>query len=235
MSRGLSSAVKALLGAARIPTITLLFEFHTLDLRLTNWPRNITHDGKVYTGAQATADRFAVNVEGLGENLKFEVPSSVVEFVSKNGWAQNHFFSDSFREDTVTITLLYVSGTSHVATGWETTYKCDAEEINADRVRIRLGSLDAVTGSETPRRTTQTEGCQWKFQESNDEGGCPFRWVAGVHAVALKTCDRTYDGPNGCAKHFPDVTDPVTGQTIERPKPYGAFPGSVDHRLVRAT
>lgn len=209
-------------------------EFNALGLRLTNWPRNLTFNNKTYTGARATANKFILKAEGLSENLKFEAPSAVIDIKSLNGWAQKHFFKDEFRGDTVTITLLYHSGNSFLETGWVTTFACDAEEVNADEVRIRLSSIDAVTGTEVPRRTTQEEGCQNDFQVFDAFGGCTFIWIEGIHAAALRTCSKIYDGENGCIDHFPDVVDPVTGLTVSRPKPYGAFLGSVDHRLVRA-
>lgn len=233
MSRGMDQALLTLLSALKLPRIVLLFEFHDNDLRLTNWPRDIDHGGKTYTGTTTTANKFNIKAEGLGENLGYEAPTAVVQIDSVNAWAQGKFFRDEFREDRCTITLLYISGNSFLSSGWETTYRCDAEEIDANKVRIRLGSLDAVTGTESPRRTTQSEGCQWHFQQSDEDGGCTFRWMVNYHSPALRTCDRTYDGPNGCRAHFPDVVDPVTGQTVSRMKPYGGFLGSVDHRLVR--
>lgn len=230
MSRGLSTTVKALLSAFRLPRMVILVEFNTLGLRLTNWPRSITINSKTYTGARASANKFVLRASGLGENLDFEAPSAVLEIHSLNGWAQAYFFSDSFRGDTVTISLLYISGNSFLETGWTTTYACDAEEVTADVVKIRLASIDAVAGVEAPQRMTQEEGCQFDFQV----GGCTFRFVQGVHAAALAKCSKSYDGPNGCKDHFPDVTDPDTGTAIPRPKPYGAFLGSIDHRLVKS-
>lgn len=234
MSRGLETAVKLLLNALALPSMVVTFEFETQGLRLTNWPRTITVGGKTYTGAKASADEFVITGKGFGENLRFEAVTAVIEIASLNGWAQAKFFNDVFREDTCVVTILYVSGSSFVSTGWATRYKCDAEECSADKVNIRLGSLDAVTGTEAPRRTTQADGCQSTFQVSDETGGCPFRWSATAHSAALATCDRTYDGPNGCVAHFPPLTDPVTGQSVPRLKPYGGFLGAVDHRLVRA-
>lgn len=233
-SRGLSTAVLSLLDALSLPRMVVLFEFETLGLRLTTLPRSITHSGKTFRGTQVGPDVYAIKATGMSENLDFEAPSAVLEIESKTGWAQAHFFADEFREDTVVVTLLYSDGSSFLETGWQTRFKCDAEEIDVDRVRIRLGSLDAATGTEIPRRTTQSDGCQWQFQRSDEFGGCPFRFDPSVHVPALATCDHTYDGPNGCVKHFPDIVDPRTFDLRPRIKPYGGFLGSVDHRLVRS-
>jgi len=232
-SRGLSTAVLSLLDAFSLPRMIVLFEFETLGLRITNFPRSLTFENDVYTGGKAAADEFTVKALGMSENLNFEAPSAVIEIGSVNGWAQALFFADSFREDTCIVTLLYSTGSGFLSTGWRTRFKCDAEECNAANVRIRLGSLDAATGTEVPRRTTQSEGCQWRFQQSDPIAGCTFRFDPSVHVAALATCDRTYDGANGCGKHFPDITDPRTGDERPRVKPYGAFLGSLDHRLVK--
>ena len=232
MSRGLETAVKALLSALNLPMMAVAIEFETLNLRITNWPKDITIGGKTYVGAKASSDEFTVKGEGFGENLRLEAPTAVIEIGSMNGWAQAHFFNDAFREDTCVVTLLYVSGASFVTTGWTTRYKCDAEEVDADKVRIRLGSLDAVSGTELPRRTTQSDGCQWKFQFSDAIAGCTFRYNSAVHKAILAACSRTFDGPNGCTDHFPDIIGPVSGVVEPRPKPYGGFIGSIDHRLV---
>lgn len=230
--RGLETAALTVLALLNLPKMTFVLEFGS-GLRLANTPKSITIGTKVYTGARAGANPHTIRVEGLGESLGFDVPAAIVEIGSLGGARQADFFADTIRGDTVTITLLYVSGNSYLPTGWATTFTCDAEQIDADMVKIRLASNDAVNGTEAPRRTSQGSGCQFEFQVSDEDGGCPFRWVQGVHAAALKTCDRTYDGANGCLVHFPPITDPVTGTAIQRPKPYGAFLGSVDHRLVR--
>lgn len=230
--RGLETAALALLDKLRLPRMPLVVEFGS-GLRLANWPTSITVGAKTYTGSKATENRHLLKVEGLGETLNFEVPSAVIEITSMNGWAQGTFFLDDFRGDTLTITQLYISGNSFLPTGWAATYTCDAELADADTVKIRLASNDAVNGTESPRRTSQGSGCQAELGVSDEEGGCPFRWVQGVHATALKTCSRTYYGANGCLAHFTPITDPVTGDLIRRVKPYNAFLGSVDHRLVK--
>lgn len=230
--RGLETAALAVLQALGVPRLPVVLEFGN-GLRLASTARSITIGSKTYTGAKATSNHHTISVDGMGESLNFDAPAAIVEIGSLDGWAQGRFFADDFRGDTCTVTVLYASGNTFLPSGLAMTFKCDADQVDADTLRIRLASNDAVNGTEAPRRTSQSSGCQFELGVSDAEGGCPFRWTQGVHATALKTCSRTYDGANGCKAHFPNITDPVTGESIPRPKPYGAFLGTVDHRLVR--
>lgn len=239
MSRGLTNAVKVLFSALDIPNVVVLVEFETLGLRLTNWPKDITFENAVYSGSGRTTDPFSLAAEGLGENLNFESPQAVLTVASVDGWFQAHSLNDELRGDVCVITILYATAAGDfLASGWTTRFACDAEEGNEDEVRVRLSSLDVVSGIESPRRTVQTQGCQWNFQESDSISGCTFRYDstffqgAPIHPARLQECDRTLDGPKGCIEHFPDITDPVTGDTVPRVKPFGAFAGNIDHRLV---
>jgi len=220
--------VVALLNLLKVPSLAVLVEFNTLGVRLVNIPAGLTFGGKTYTAAVLKCD-------GFGENLLWEAPSATLEIASLDGTQQARFLNDSFRGDTVTLTVLYASGGSWLSTGWSSTYTADAETCSANSVVIRLASMDAVQGTEVPRRTTQEHGCQHDFMR----GGCHFRWYTGL-SIALKECDKGYDTPNGCKAHFPDLGlatgrpwEPTSaGARIAQPKPYGGFLGAVDHRLV---
>lgn len=238
MSRGITSTVMAFLSALRLPRLPVLVEFPDLGIRITNWPKDLTISGKVYTGSSGT-HKFTVKIDGLGESLEFVAPSAVIEIGNLDGYFGAMSFDDLFRGTSVTITILYVSGSTFLSTGWTTTYHADADEVNADVVKLRLTSADAVLGTLLPRRTTQEAGCQFKF----GQGGCPFRW-SSFFGTKLKTCDHGYNSSNGCKEHFPDLclesqvtwvsSDLALGRTrIVQPKPYGAFPGPIDHSIVR--
>lgn len=232
--RVLESAALAFLESRKIPLMPFVVEFSD-GTKLANYPTNITLDGVVYVGMKQTTDEFTLALSGLGENLDFEVSSATIDITSLNGWAQVEFFLDTWRGQQIRVTQLYFNGSVFARTGWETSYTCDAEQADANTVTILLASNDAANGTEGPRRTSQGAGCQAELSVvDSDGGGCTFVWVAGVHAVVLQTCSRSYYGTNGCKDHHPDIVDPVTGLDIPRVRPYNAFLGSVDHKLVRA-
>lgn len=239
MARTFTTLVKSLLAATGVPALIIGVEFRDLGLKLTNWPRDFTADGRTYTGGRGDHP-FTLELDGLSESLEWDAPTAVLKIESLDGYFTSLFFSDSFREDQVTVRVFYLDGSTPTATGWVSTYTCDMDEADAQHVSLRLAAADAVLGTEIPRRTTQEGGCQHDFQR----GMCSYRWAAGA-STALKRCDHGYDTPNGCKAHFPDLclehqtawnasVCPGLGHTrVVQPKPYGGFLGSVDQTIVR--
>lgn len=219
--RSFDASLQAILDALQQPTFAVIVHFSTLGLRYTNWPSAITYGGNVYSPQN-------IVVEGMSENILCEAPSARLTITSLDTTQQVRFLADTFRGDTVTVTLLYLASGTWTTTGWTYTFTADADECDANEVRIRLGSSDAVRGTEVPRRTTQEAGCQFDYKQ----GGCPYRGP-------LTTCKKTY---KDCKNHFPDLcenegiawsscTGPTTHKRVVQGKPYGGFLGGMTHRL----
>lgn len=215
-----ASNVQTLLEGKQQAAFALVVSFDDLGVKLTNHYRAITYGGASYSAAVFV-------VKGLSENFVTETPAASIEITSLDDTWQARLKADSLRGTDVTISILIdVSGT-WTATGWSQTLTCDSEAGDSKKVTIRLGSSDAVNGTEVPRRTTQEAGCQFDFQRRE----CPFRWRQGM-SEALRTCDKTLDGPLGCTAHFPDVTG-ADGVVRQVPLPYGGFIGNMARGQIR--
>lgn len=211
-----SAGIQSVLAALASPKFAVLVSFSALGVRYTNHRSAISYGGQTYSPANLV-------ITGLGENMLAEAPGASLELQDLDGTERARFLADSFRGETVTVRILYDSSGSWVDPGWAQTLSGDVDEVpGAEVVRVRLGSMDAVQGTEVPRRTTQQYGCQHDFMGE----GCPFRWRAGMSA-ALRTCRKTIEA---CNEHFPDVT--AAGITYVVPKPFGGFLGSLPRRLV---
>lgn len=216
MSRSaVSSGFLTLAAAVGIPSLCVLVKFNTLGLAIANTGKNVTLSGTTYTGLGVDA----ISLDGLGETLTGEAPSAVLTIRDVGDAYKDEVIDDSFRGDTVTVTIGYYSSGSVVTTGWTTTYAVDADGFGEDDVMIRLASSDTVEGTEVPRRTTQEAGCQHDYKR----GLCTYRG-------SLSTCDKSYGGANGCKAHFPEFTN--GGVKIVPSRPFGGFPGGFPHSLV---
>lgn len=208
--KAFDSGVQLILNALGQPTFCVLVEFEA-GWRYTSWPSTITYGGDSYTSAVMT-------VRGLGDNYAAEAPAAALEVGSLDLTQQARFLSDSFRGTDATVTVLYLASGTWTATGYEVTYTCDADQVDADKIMIRLASTDAVQGTDAPRRATQEAGCPFDYRR----GGCAYRGKS-------TSCDKGYDTTNGCRAHFPNLT--IGGATVIQPKPYGGFLGGVSTRL----
>lgn len=223
LSRAFNAAAEILMNALHLPFMTVLVEFSELEIYITNFPRDVTIGSTTYVGTHATDDEFALKVKGISENLKFEAPSATIDISSLEGVWQARFLNDTIRDNLVTIKIAYVDTTdgSVKESGWSVTFRCDMDSADEDVVSLRLASGDAAKGEEYPKNTNQDYACQNVLSR----GRCYYRQAPGA-AVSLLTCDHGYDTPNGCKTHFPDITHPITGDTIPQPKP---FNGNISH------
>lgn len=215
--RTVPTAVVSLLQALTLPPFAVVAEFSVESLKLAN-RSGVTFGGVAYTAATMRA-------ENVGENFVAQAEGARLVIGSLAGEWQERFNADALRGTTVTLRVLVYSSGAWVDSTFRYTHTIDVDEIDADEIRMRLGSSDAVRGTSVPRQTTQEAGCQLDFQR----GECWFRWRDGM-AASLKECDKTYDGPNGCREHFPNVT--IDGQVHVIPKPFRGFLGGIAHRLV---
>ncbi len=225
--RAFTSAIQTIFAALQLPMMSVIVSIPDLSLHLTNLPRSVTVDGQVYTGAKAGAEQWTLVAKGLGENLKFEGTSAVLEINSLLGAMQTRMINDNFRGVNVTISVIYMSGLTAIASGWATTWRCDVDTGDEDQVTIRLASSDATTGEEYPRNTNQDYACPYTLSL----GYCTFRWSSALPGVAVK-CDHGYDTPNGCKIHHPDIIDPLTLLTIPQSKPFGGRISHIDEGLL---
>lgn len=228
--RGFSTAVKSLLDALKVPRLPVLIEIPSLSLKITNYATSLTFDGVVYQGSKNGTHKFTLAMEGLGENIDFQAPSAVIKIGCLDGYFQAMSYQDQLRDVEIIAQIVYID-TNHVVTAlpWSTTFRGDADTANANEVVVRLASIDAVQGSEIPKRTTQETGCEFLFMGPD----CGYRWFVG-RDTKLRTCDHGYDTSNGCKEHWGDVRDPATNQLVPQPKPYSGYIGGIDHRLVLA-
>lgn len=227
MSRLLALA-KTALGMQGLPPLVLLIEFPTLDVRFSSTAKNVTWDSKVWAGTKSSR---TLHLDGVGMNLDFESPVAELKIGSIDGEQQTRFFNDSFRGEPVVLRLMYYDTTGTLLeTGLQSTYTVDVDRCLEPSVSLRLGSTDAVQGTEAPRRSTQRDGCQNDFMQ--DE--CTFKPSAALPAVVNEGCDKGFDTPNGCLPHFPNITHPTTGDSIPQYKPYGGILGKISHKLVRS-
>lgn len=221
MSRSaVSGAVQTLLAALGLPALVVLVKFETSGIAVCNAARDTSFGGTTYTGLGADG----ISLDGVGETLGGEVPAASLTIRDLGVAYMGTMLADGFRGDIATVSIGYMSSGVVTATGWETTYAVDADSLGEDSVTLRLGSSDAVEGSEVPRRTTQESGCQNDYKR----GLCSYRG-------SLATCDKSLDGPNGCRVHFPDIqyADTDGTRTLTPSRPFGGFPGSFPHSLVR--
>ena len=220
MSRVLDATFESLAALLGIPTTVACVTFNTLGVSICNSGKDITLGSVTFSGL----GRDAVSVTDIGESLGVEVGSSVVKIKSHDQTFQSHILSDSFRDDTATVTVVYFDSGAWVSTGWATTFRVDSDAGTANEVVLRFRASDAVKGLTVPRRTTQEDGCQHDYRR----GLCGYRGE-------LSTCDKTLSGPNGCKVHFPDLTatDGGVSVTLVQPKPFGGFPGTFPYSLVR--
>jgi len=215
--RTFSAPLLILLSALQSPKFAVLLDFSALGVHYTNHHADISYGGVTYSKA-------IVTVLGLSENFTSEVPSARVTLGDLDNTERARFFADSFRGETVTVTMLYDASGTWTAVGVALVMTCDMDEADPTSVLLRLATSDASRGSEVPRRTTQEQGCQHTFMGPL----CPFRWRTGM-SVALQSCGKTLAD---CKAHFPVVTESSVTYTV--PLPYGGFVGGISHRLAVA-
>ena len=229
MSGNLVSEAKTLLVLSRIAGIQFAVQFANNGLNLVSLPRGITLDGVTYLGTKDFGHPFAMEIQGIGTSLRWEVPGASIKITNGDGYFAGLFQADLFRREQVTVRPLYtVAGLAWLDSGAEFTFTGDVDNCdpNGGVVQVRLSSDDAVRGAGGPRRTTGEFGCQADYMGP----GCGFRFVEGVSPTSHRTCPKT---PEGCKERFGKVVDPITGERIQQPLPYGAFPGTVDSTFVR--
>lgn len=212
--RSVATALQTALGLLAEPTILVLVEMSTGE-RWTSHHKSHAWDSETWTAV-------GIEVTGLRESLNAEAPRADLRILSMDASLQASIASDSYRGETARIRFIRTDdiGTD-TAPLWDTTYTVDTDGSDENELRLLLSSSDAVQGTEVPRISTREAGCQRVFKV----GGCSYRG-------ALTSCDKTLHGPNGCIAHFPDLTDPVTGDTIPQHYPYLAFSGRVAGSLT---
>jgi len=215
MARSIVSGAATILAALGIDGLKVAVSFSTLGLNVANTAKDITVGSTTYTGL----GKDGIIGDNIGENMLGSVPQSTLTIVRPDFGSHSSVVADSFRGDTATVILLYLSGGSWTASGWSTTYTVNADALSTGDIIIDLTSADATRGTEVPRRMTQEAGCQHDYKR----GACSYRG-------ALTTCDKTYNGPMGCKVHFPDIT--VNSETWVQTKPYGGFYGYVNRSVV---
>lgn len=214
--RSFSAGLLAVLQALQQPRFAVLVDFADLGVHYTNAATAIAYGGTTYTAAN-------ISVGGISENFVAEVPSARLVLTDLDGTERVRFFNDSFRGETVTITIVYDSSGTWTAVGVSYVFTCDMDEADEVSVALRLAISDASRGSEVPRRTTQEAGCQHDFMGPL----CPFRPLTGLSAALNGGCGKTLAD---CKVHFPSVTE--SSKTYVIPLPYGGFVGGISHRLV---
>lgn len=236
--RSISSAVQTVLAALTSEHIVTLLYLPDLSIRWTTWPRDVTWNSQTWTSPVANGEASGFRVSGISETIDDAIPAAELRLECVDGTQQARFWADQFRDRLVFITGILPSsiGASDGIAYPETPWQMDADADGRGGVIVRLSVSKAQ--QQIPHRTTQESHCEHEYGPDARQRGavslCPYRGP-------LTTCDFTLDGPNGCARHFPDIDDnglawvegTSTGTRIVVPLPYGGSPSGMADRLVR--
>lgn len=235
--RSIDSGVQTLLAALTSEHVITLLYIPSLSLRWTTWPRSVTWNSQTWVSPVYTDEASGFKVTGLSETIDDAIPVAELRLECLDGTQQARFWADSFRDELVYITGVLKSGLG----GYggiaypETPWQMDADADGRGGVIVRLSVSKAQ--QQIPHRTTQESHCEHEYGPDARQRGvaslCPYRGP-------LLTCDFTLDGPNGCARHFPDIDEnglawvegTSTGERIVVPLPYGGSPSGMADRLV---
>ena len=127
-------------------------------------------------------------------------------------------------EKTVILRIVNSAHLDSTANAIEQTFTIQSVTANRDAVTFRLAQLPFFN-LEWPHQNYSRTRCRFQFKGKGCKWGNPL--PAGVQDST--TCDKTINGPNGCAFHGSLYTD--AGLTSEWPERWGGMP-SIPRRRV---
>ncbi len=144
-------------------------------------------------------------VSAIEENLLGRDPKVTVQIQNLDRVMRDWLRGGDRRGTVVILTVVLADNLADTSGYLDWEYELDAYEWKDEIVSIMLSSSPARKGNKVPARTLQAFFCPWEYKGTE----CGYKG-------SIKTCDFTYDGKNGCTKHF----------TASQAKRFGGFPGA---------
>jgi lambda family phage minor tail protein L len=175
-------------------------------IRYAFYATDITFDG----------DSFSANSGRVGiveQSLEGQAPRLTLTIQNLDRVIRDWLDTADRRGTDVVVRLVMADNLSDGDAALEDTYEIDTYAVDDDDAVIECGASPILGGIQVPGRRLQTWFCPWTYKGTE----CGY-------TGDLKTCDFTYDGKNGCTKHF--------GKT--EAKRFGGFIGKPQDGLVVA-
>lgn len=164
---------------------------------LALYAADITFDGQVYSAHAGTVEQQAQTLEG-------RAPRLVLSLANIDRVLRDWLKAADRRGTEVTLTVVSTDYLADATAKVSATFDLDAWTCDEAEAKLQLASSPTVRGVKVPGRIIQDAYCPFTYK------GTECGYVGDLAA-----CDFTYDGPNGCKKHFGE----------SQPKRFGAFIG----------
>ncbi len=204
-------------------------QFSAATERIALYPLDISFDSQTFSAGNGQLSEINQNLEGRAprcrlvlQNLDDAIRDSLKAAVAVRVGATDYADRDHQARGTVVILRLVLTDELAEGAVLEDTYILDAYTYDGRTARLELASSPILRGIQVPGRRTQTWHCPFEFKGTE----CGFVGRLGptdpgyvaMSAETLATCDFTYDGPNGCTKHFGKADAKRFGGFIGRPQ-----------------
>jgi phage-related protein len=198
-------------------------------VRLALYPLDLTFETNTFSAGNGQLSEINQNLEGRAprcrlvlQNLDDAIRDSLKADVNVQVGATDYEARPHQARGTVVILRLVLTDNLAEGAVLEDTYLLDAYTFDGRTARLELASSPILRGIQVPGRRTQTWYCPFEFKSSE----CGFVGRLGptdpgyipISAETLASCDFTYDGPNGCTKHFGKAEAKRFGGFIGRPQ-----------------
>jgi lambda family phage minor tail protein L len=184
---------------------TVYYALHDADVVLSGqtYSANSGRVTQIEQNVDARAPRVVLIIQNLddtmGTNLGAAVDVTVADGKTKPRRMQQ-------RGIDVVLRLVLLDDLAEGAV-LEETFEVDAYTWSSQYARLELAASPLLSGIQVPGRRAQTWFCPWTYKGTE----CGYTGT-------LKSCDFTYDGPNGCTKHFAKDEAKRFGGFIGRPQ-----------------
>jgi lambda family phage minor tail protein L len=175
---------------------------------------DITVDGQLYSANSGKVSQLAETLEGQAPRLRLQIQNLDGTMATNLGAEKSVTVGEGLtkarrmqeRGIDVALRMVLLDALAEGAV-FEVTFELDAYTWNDNEARLDLSASPVLRGIQVPGRRTQTWYCPWTYKGTE----CGY-------TGSLKTCDYTYDGPNGCTKHFSKTEAKRFGGFIGRPQ-----------------
>ncbi len=177
-------------------------------IRYAFWDTDISFDSETYTALRG-------EFSPPGTNIQLELPNLSMEFDNVDKYWVDVVADYDLQGNDVTIKTVFEDELDNADAFIADTYTIGSWVVLHNKLSIELSTKFNVVGVVLPRRTYQAYFCSWKFR---DQKTCGYSVAIGN----LSKCDKSFDGDNGCTKHF-------LGTDIRR---FGGFPSRIRRTAV---
>jgi phage-related protein len=153
-------------------------------VRYALYANDVTFDSTVYTANSG-------EIGAIEQNLEGKAPRLTLSLQNLDRVARDLINTADERGTVIVIRVVMTDDLGDATAQAEDTFELDAYSWDGSSVQFQLAASPILRRIQVPGRRTQTWYCEFAYKG-------PLCGYVGD----IKTCDFTYDGKNGCTKHF---------------------------------